>query len=326
MQSDPDEGHHDGDGNHVEPERVRSDVRESGEVQQHSKEQENQSDNKAPATSQGSALRRFGRWCRRKWWDSWQFDKEPSIFDAITSAVSIVGVVFLIAQWRQTESALDMARKAQSDAAGDAEVQRQRFERQMETSRAAVDKAQSANSQALDFFKNDQRAWLSISGYEIMSRPTQGNVAWERREPRINDWFMMRFHLRNSGKTPALKVATSIQPQLSRQSPRETIWSKWPKTRIDSTVFPDDSSQYVDSAPFLMASDQLLQEYKAGTLTYFIWVRIYYCDVNRRLHWSQMCAAHPFGPDRATELTRVTFCGPQTVDDGRGQENHPECG
>jgi hypothetical protein len=138
---------------------------------------------------------------------------------------------------------------------------------------------------------------------------------------------MMRFRLRNSGKTPALKIATSIQPQLSAAAPKEPNWRLLAKNRLDTTVFPDDASQYIDSSPFWMGVDEqlLLKPYQRGSFTYYTWARVYYCDVNRRLHWTQMCTAHVFGPNTASELTRVTFCGPQKVDDGLGPENHPEC-
>jgi hypothetical protein len=111
MQPDPDRKASDREGGKHEPPSLNSKIGETGNHQE-TPNQSNQNTEEQPRSTKHESLSGFG-WIRR-WWGSWRFDREPSIFDAITTVVSVIGLTFLIAQWKQTDRALQEAKEANS--------------------------------------------------------------------------------------------------------------------------------------------------------------------------------------------------------------------
>jgi hypothetical protein len=58
------------------------------------------------------ALKKDRSWLLRRLWDSWHFDRQPSLFDALTTLVSVIGVIVVLGQIRQTSESLREAREA----------------------------------------------------------------------------------------------------------------------------------------------------------------------------------------------------------------------
>ena len=222
----------------------------------------------------------------------------------------------------------------------------------LQQSRRAVDQAQSAaldaqlsgadslvtsleanrltmesNRQALDFFKNDQRAWLQLITFEPTARKQNAGGSfspWEVREPALGEQLMYRIHLRNVGKTPAFNLGSNIQVALALTPLTDRIPDVFGgQTPVGSTLFPGEVGQYLTTGP-ISITPQLFENYRSGAWKLQIDARVFYCDVARRRHWTHACAVHSYASSRS-DLTRVDYCFGGRVGDDDERESLKRC-
>lgn len=153
----------------------------------------------------------------------WHFDTSPSIFEALTLVVSVVGVYFLVDQVRQTDESLRLttaalnearqataeakeanriSREAMAQALQDGQVQDARAREQLAISRSsaaatldAVSAAKAANEVNAANARLELRPWLMITSVDTNDIvPTATQVA-------------VRLSLMNVGRTPAIAVS-----------------------------------------------------------------------------------------------------------------------
>lgn len=268
-------------------------------------------------------------WClvRRRLWDSWKFDRNPSFFDFVGTLFALVGIGALWIQMEQTQSALTEARLStdQAKRAADAAVESNRlsreqraeealdaFERGQREGRIVVAAEASASAARLgienanlatlaqiererDRLAQEQRPWLGIVAYAIQARPSQ-SAEWETREPTNGaEEFRVSMTESNSGRTPALKVAIQFSDGLlwkAGGTPDE--WKFPPVTLAGGTVlFPGDDGR-TQSSPIGKLGNAF-EAYVTRTHNLSIWARITYCDGSGRIHWTQVGVVHEYG-------------------------------
>jgi hypothetical protein len=299
MQTDPNEDHHHAETQDGEPPLVTSHVGESGKVQGEREQQDNQSTHNAP-----TAVKRSWLWCRQRFWDSWHFDESPSVFEALTFVVSVVGVIFLLRQMGQTEAALQEAREAnrltklaQAREAADAPKEDERQSRLIgatETSaEAAKDAANAAKSsasaavlqanaaisgnvQAANRYRQDNRARIVFDSVNL--QPIQ---AGER--------IQVTVRFKNIGKVDALNY---MQIGMFTPAPKTDATPPYPdmppRPPISSSVEPNG----VSLLP--LRGDRVITEGEAaamnkGDVLVYVWGRIAYDDGFGANHARRFC-------------------------------------
>ena len=146
-------------------------------------EQERHDSNSGATLSSPRLLGRVGPWVRFKFWESWRFDRNPSIFDALTALAAVIGIYFLITQSRQTASAINEAREANRIS-----------QRSVQLTAEALEAGRDANRAEREAFRLDQRAWILASDVRLPKFNGPGRLA-------------VVITIANVGRSPALNVA-----------------------------------------------------------------------------------------------------------------------
>src|SRR5262245_61821638 len=101
--------------------------------------------------------------------ESWQFDRKVSFPQTITAVMSVVGLVFLVLQWNQTDAALQESKTAnrltdtaQKAAAKDAAEQEKRAVRQLELAAEMSSSASLSARTANDALAETRRQFVVI--------------------------------------------------------------------------------------------------------------------------------------------------------------------
>ena len=82
-------------------------------------------------------------------------------------------------------------------------------------------------------------------------------------------------------------------------------------------LLPNDSSYATIKGPVVIDGDSFLS-YVRGQRELALWVKIYYCDISGRRHWTQVAASHKYRADGFTIIRSEASPGP-------GEEGHPDC-
>jgi len=106
------------------PQAVGPEIGEGGDVQGNSDQNNKYTSNQSPTGMKKGIVGRCLLWCKRRFWESWCFDREPSFFDLITSIAAVFGLYFLVQQSCQTNSALREARNANQIASQFGQLER----------------------------------------------------------------------------------------------------------------------------------------------------------------------------------------------------------
>ena len=155
-----------------------------------------------------------------------------------------------------------------------------------------------AAEDARDAVRLEQRAWLGYRKITLAARRgTDGS--WEDREPMQGDYGRIRLFVGNTGKTPATNVRFSHQtPMLLRDGaelePPEPSESEWKTSDLEHVVIPGTERRFQDVQFRLNRQAR----YVNGTQVLFVWVRMEYCDVAHRVHWTQAGVMHRYGEPR----------------------------
>jgi hypothetical protein len=267
------------------------------------------------------------------------------VFDGIVTVATAVGVLFLILQWDQTESALSEAKEsnrltriAQAKADADSIEADKRQDRLIAanetTANAAKDSAQAAkdsaaasiaSSRALDTgnelsarsieqealaFKNDQRARVSITLNLVPAEPKTAN-----------ELFHWQIRPTNDGKTEALKTRSVSYAYVAAKPEPAPAWASI--AAIEGTPLSTrQTGREFGTQSFKFNDPNGLDLYLKDRVRLYLWNRVYYCDTSQRLHWVQTCAFHTYG----TPLTQVGYCtSGNTTDTNNGDAISPEC-
>ena len=155
-----------------------------------------------------------------------------------------------------------------------------------------------AAEDARDAVRLEQRAWLGYRKITLAARRgTDGS--WEDREPMQGDYARIRLFVGNTGKTPATNVRFSHQtPMLLRDGaelePPEAAESEWETSDRENIVVPGTEGRFQD-VQFRLNRET---RYVNGTHVLFVWVRMEYCDVAHRAHWTQAGVMRRYGEPR----------------------------
>ena len=165
-------------------------------------------------------------------------------------------------------------------------------------SRYDAGRSADAAEDARDAVRLEQRAWLGYREITLAARRgTDGS--WEGREPMQGDYGRIRLFVANTGKTPATNVRFLHQtPMLLRDSaelePPEPSESEWETSDQEHVVVPGTEERFHDVQFRLNRQAR----YVNGTHVLFVWVRMEYCDVAHRPHWTQAGVMHHYGEPR----------------------------
>ena len=155
-----------------------------------------------------------------------------------------------------------------------------------------------AAEDARDAVRLELRAWLGYREITLAARRgTDGS--WEDREPMQGDYGRIRLFVANTGETPATNVRFLHQtPMLLRDSaelePPEPSESEWETSDLEHVVVPGTEERFQDVQFRLNRQAR----YVNGTHVLFVWVRMEYCDVAHRAHWTQAGVMHHYGEPR----------------------------
>ena len=137
----------------------------------------------------------------------------------------------------------------------------------------------------------DQRPWLAFSKAETIPN-----------EIKQDGGAIFRFHILNSGKTPAFNVRllrspvdmhpntyVFSEPSKWIPTPRAFTRAIYTNTRETTSVFPNSTVYYDISIPRIVPSRYEL--YTKDSFYLAVVVRLEYCDASRSLHWTQLGVA-----------------------------------
>ena len=227
-----------------------------------------------------------------------------SVVNSIINAAGVVVVVWGV--WVAKDTLVSINKNV--DIAGAA------VETQIKQLQLAVDQFTAAR----DALWLDQRPWLAFSKAEtVPNEIEQGGGA------------TFRFHILNSGKTPAFNVRllrsdVEVQPNtyvFSEPSkwiptPLASTRSIYTDSRETTAVFPNSTVYYDVSIPPIHPL-----RYEPYTKKHFylaVAARLEYCDANRSLHWTQLGVAKV---SSETEL----IVQHNTASLHPGEPDHPDC-
>lgn len=137
----------------------------------------------------------------------------------------------------------------------------------------------------------DQRPWLAVSKSETVP----DDVTEDSRGAAF------RFHVLNSGKSPAFGVRllqSNVDLRFDSISHLEPKLEPAPAATM--SVFPGQTVQYSIAIKPKMFFEVRWPVYYSGGAHIAVSVRLQYCDANRSLHWTQLGVAKRFSE---TELT-----------------------
>ena len=176
-------------------------------------------------------------------------------------------------------------------------------------------RSSDAAEDARDAVRLELRAWLGYREITLAARRgTDGS--WEDREPMQGDYGRIRLFVANTGKTPATNVRFLHQtPMLLRDSaelePPEPSESEWGTSDLEHVVLPGTEERFHD-VQFRLDRQA---RYVNGTHVLFVWVRMEYCDVAHRAHWTQAGVMHHYGEPRDDFWTLSQSISPADSDE-----------
>ena len=155
-----------------------------------------------------------------------------------------------------------------------------------------------AAEDARDAVRLEQRAWLNYRKITLRARHGDDGT-WEDREPAQDDYGRIRLFVANTGTTPATNVRFLYQtPTLLRDSaeltPPEPSESEWEASHLETIVRPATEERFQDVQFRLNRQARYVDK----THVLFVWVRMEYCDVAHRAHWTQAGVMHRYGEPR----------------------------
>jgi hypothetical protein len=148
---------------------------------------------------------------------------------------------------------------------------------------SAATTAQQTLTQTTNAFQLDERPWVYVSSFGLVSEPEANKEG-----PKID------FSLMNSGKTPALNVVsfyeTSSRPVTTDPPPSTFKTREPPSTDI---LPPNFAGNIIGTFPVKSITDPgRLAGYSLGTVAIYIQVKITYSDVFHNRYWTTVCAYH----------------------------------
>lgn len=173
---------------------------------------------------------------------------------------------------------------------------------------------------SLDALWLDQRPWLGFSREESVPE-----------EIDLSSGGIFRFHVLNSGKTPAFNVKL-LQSRVEVvgntapfSEPSDSDWIPVPRANATAiyadrnettTVFPSTSVHYdirIRPVPAVF-----VRLYTAKSRYIAVTVRLKYCDANRSLHWTRLAVGKTYSePDLAVRHSAASL--------HPGEPDHPYC-
>lgn len=188
MKTDPENGRGDDLRQQEPPKASNGEVPPSPDTQQGSSGAEQRATEPAPPIG-----KRVWRRLTLGYGERWNFDDAPSIFDAMTTVVSIAGVILVYSQWQQTERALNIAEASLEDARAirrsdealavernridaetrskersDAEARSRRDERIAAANEVSASAARSAILAQRASQEAERRAWVKVENGEFV--------------------------------------------------------------------------------------------------------------------------------------------------------------
>ena len=178
-----------------------------------------------------------------------------------------------------------------------------------------ADRSADTAEDARDAVRLEQRAWLGYRKITLAAR-RETDGSWEDREPVQGDYGRIRLFVGNTGKTPATNVRFLHQtPMLlgggTQLEPPEPSESEWETNYREHIVVPGTERRFQDVQFRLNRQAR----YVNGTHVLFVWVRIEYCDVAHRTHWTQAGVMHRYGEPRDVFWTLSQSISPSSSDE-----------
>jgi hypothetical protein len=182
----------------------------------------------------------------------------------------------------------------------------------------------------------DQRAFLFVDA-ALDAEPTQFGPM------KPGPFFVptVTFPVTNTGKTPALRALMTAKVLFSAQVPKEPDWANEAKGQrvMDRetakrlgvnpetftrtvTIFPGDRQRFFEPV-FPMGGPNLYAAYGRKDELLYIWVRLDYCDVFKKAHWTKACMSHAYGDTRLA--FPYCFGGGLITDDGESTPSDYVC-
>lgn len=147
--------------------------------------------------------------------------------------------------------------------------------------KAALDAGQKQSKAALDAsieaFRNDERAWVATSSFD-------------KTNLEIGKPFMIRFIIKNTGKSPArVRSVTIINPVKKGELPDLDEAPNDPVSR-QGIIAPQGAYRLeVDGTKDSVLTQSSRDAITSGQLTIYVYGTICYSDVFRRDHWTEFC-------------------------------------
>jgi hypothetical protein len=156
---------------------------------------------------------------------------------------------------------------------------------------ASAEQAKAVVNTNITSSHNDQRAWISISGCELLSR-----------EPNAGEGLTVRCHIQNTGKTPAVRLTHYALIGLSDVEPAVPDWKNQAVHGPPETIFPGDptSRSYDESLDIPTGTGRsntllAINLYRQSMRIIYVRERFTYDDVFGRAHYTNACYSHAFG-------------------------------
>jgi hypothetical protein len=277
---------------------------------------------------------------------SWT-DRAGFIFDGLVALTTVVTLIFLIAQWRQTNAALGEAKEAnrltkvsQAKADADGKAQDARNERMIaafeslagatkdsaasakdsaeasrDTASAATAQAGAARDQARATAEATARA---ATAYEREQRPRARLLAFEALTRRPGP-FKVRYHYFNDGKRDAERFLSRTTMFVRATVPPRPAWtSRDLPTTNQTTLEAGVKGRYSETQNQPISNANDLLAYDDGKARLYIWLRLDYSS-NGRHYWLETCQSQ-----LKTDSSDVfQSCGSGTATQGP-EEGEPE--
>lgn len=228
------------------------------------------------------------------------------ILNSVVAAAGVVAVAWGVLVANETLDSIDKSVDVASAA----------LEAQLEQLKLAGEQSAAAR----DALWLDQRPWLAFHNYETVPP-----------EIELGEDPIFRFHIVNTGKTPAFNVR--LRRSRVNLHPNTYVF-KEPATWIDApfastrsiytdfreltSVFPDSTTYYdirIDVRTFVPSHYDF---YRQKGFYFAVAVRLEYCDANRSLHWTQLGVAKIHSETELTVQHNKASLHP-------GEPDHPHC-
>ena len=235
------------------------------------------------------------------------------VVNAFVGVLGVVAVAWGVIVAIDTLESIDDS-VAVAEAAVDAQLE------QLKLAEAQLRLSRDQFTASLDALWLDQRPWLAFS-----------QAATEPNEIVQGEPGTFRFHVLNSGKTPAFNVRllrsdVEVLPNTAVFSvPSDSDWIPVPRATTTAiytdrnettTVFPTSSVYY--DIPIQRIAPRFFELYTQRAFYIAVTARLQYCDANRSLHWTQLGVGKIFSETGLTVRHSTASLHP-------GEADHPNC-